>query len=259
MRKQTYLFIASLVALGVFFGLQAWAAIPLQLQIGLPGFGAANQTIFIDNDSIGSYIIAVYTFSVYAGGVLSAIVLMIGGFLWLTAAGNTSRIEQAKTHIGGALSGYVLLLLSWVLLNTINPNLVRFNELRIPTVVREPRTAVVQGCNNYQERPADTPFFFYDGPVDADQYCGGEVAGTNCYCERPLPGTFTCCVRQTTNPACPGYGICFNVEALIVPQDGETCPEGTTAYLHPPDFDSCEEAVSAFSGNTIPECSSCTP
>ncbi|MFA5954780.1 MAG: hypothetical protein WC817_04555 [Patescibacteria group bacterium] len=121
-----------LFILFVFVGLMAGSqvlAVSLKLQVGLPGFGNANSTVNIANDTIGKYILSVYTFSVYAAGVLAGIILAVGGFLWLTSAGNTTQIERAKSYINGALSGYVLLLVSWVLLNTINPALVTFKPL----------------------------------------------------------------------------------------------------------------------------------
>lgn len=104
-------------------------------QISIPGTDiVAGQPIRVQGDTIGRYIVAIYTFGVYAGGIVATIVLMAGGFVWLLAGGNTSQVEQARTMITGAVTGYVLLLLSWVLLNTINPNLTQFKPLDIDPV-----------------------------------------------------------------------------------------------------------------------------
>jgi len=38
-------------------------------------------------------------------GILAALALMIGGVIWLIAAGNASRISEAKAWIGASLTG----------------------------------------------------------------------------------------------------------------------------------------------------------
>jgi hypothetical protein len=56
--------------------------------------------------------------------VLSAVfMLIIGGFTYLTSAGNTSAISSAKHIIYGSLLGLVLALVSFIVINTINPDL----------------------------------------------------------------------------------------------------------------------------------------
>jgi uncharacterized membrane protein len=47
---------------------------------------------------------------------LVAIVLVVyGGFVWLTSAGDETKIENAKKIISAALIGLVVILLSWAL------------------------------------------------------------------------------------------------------------------------------------------------
>lgn len=75
---------------------------------------------------IGEYISAYYSYAMGIVGILAVIVLMIGGVIWLTSGGNPSKVQQAKDLIIGSITGTGLLLASWVLLNTVNPNLVKF-------------------------------------------------------------------------------------------------------------------------------------
>lgn len=76
-----------------------------------------------------NYIKAVYDYGLAVAGILATIVLMGGGLLWLTSTGNESRSSKAKELITGGLSGLVLLLSSWLLLNTINPQLLEFKPI----------------------------------------------------------------------------------------------------------------------------------
>lgn len=85
---------------------------------------------------IGQYISSLYIFGVYAATILSAIVIMVAGFLWLTSGGNTNQIGSARSYISGALLGLMLMLGSYTVLRLVNPNLVQFTALRIPVLKR---------------------------------------------------------------------------------------------------------------------------
>lgn len=85
---------------------------------------------------IGQYISAIYVFAVYAATILAAIVIMVAGFIWLTAGGNTNAIGSARSYIGGAIMGLILMLSSYTVLRLVNPDLVRFTALSIPVIKR---------------------------------------------------------------------------------------------------------------------------
>ncbi|KKP79587.1 MAG: hypothetical protein UR78_C0011G0001, partial [Candidatus Moranbacteria bacterium GW2011_GWF2_35_39] len=53
----------------------------------------------------------------------------IGGYMYLTSAGNTAQTGKAKGVIFDAIAGLALALVSYVLLWTINPDLVKFKPL----------------------------------------------------------------------------------------------------------------------------------
>ncbi|MBI5732266.1 MAG: hypothetical protein HY982_02820, partial [Candidatus Magasanikbacteria bacterium] len=74
---------------------------------------------------LGDYIKTVYTYLVGVGGIVAVVMLIWGGFTYLTAAGSPERISSAKSTIGSSLLGMLLLVGSYTLLYTINPDLVR--------------------------------------------------------------------------------------------------------------------------------------
>ncbi|MBI3115691.1 MAG: hypothetical protein HYZ09_04360 [Candidatus Kerfeldbacteria bacterium] len=96
---------------------------------GTPGFAGAHP---ITENTIGEYFQALYIYFISAVGVIAITMIIYGGFRWITAAGNPSRIQAAQDTINSALIGLVLALTSYLILNSINPNLVRF---RIPVLV----------------------------------------------------------------------------------------------------------------------------
>lgn len=84
----------------------------------IPGFAST------DGSNLPKYIIAVYNVAL-AVVILSAVLMVsIGGFMYLTSAGNTSSMGTAKGIIFDALIGLVIALAAWLLLNVINPDLV---------------------------------------------------------------------------------------------------------------------------------------
>lgn len=80
---------------------------------------------------LGEYIKLIYAFLVGAAGVIAAVLIVKGGFEYIIAGGASERVIAAKKTIGSAVFGLLLVLASYTLLNTINPDLV---HLRLPNV-----------------------------------------------------------------------------------------------------------------------------
>lgn len=79
---------------------------------------------------LGDYIKTIYVYLLGIGGIVAAVLLIKGGFEWMTLGGGESK-KNAQATIAGALTGLLLLLGSYVLLYTINPDLV---NLKLPQV-----------------------------------------------------------------------------------------------------------------------------
>jgi len=98
---------------------------------------------------LGEYIIAIFNYGLAIVGILAAIILMAGGLIWLTSGGSSSKVGQAKELMLGSIVGLLILVVSWVILNTINPELVNFRTTAIPSVEK-----VVYGCCQSSEEVA---------------------------------------------------------------------------------------------------------
>ncbi len=90
--------------------------------------------------NIANYVGAIYKYAIGIVGILAAVVLMIGGVMWIIAGGNATAIGEAKAWIGASLTGLVLALMSYLILATVNPNLVNF-KIRAITSVKDMGTA----------------------------------------------------------------------------------------------------------------------
>ena len=89
-------------------------------EIDIPGIG--KTTLFLGMD-LGKLIAWLYYFIIGISGFAAFIMLIWGGVQWLTSAGNPSKMGEARDRIGSALLGIVIILASWLILNTIDPNL----------------------------------------------------------------------------------------------------------------------------------------
>ncbi|MFA5413161.1 MAG: pilin [Patescibacteria group bacterium] len=92
---------------------------------------------------IGQYIAAIYKYAIGIVGILSGIMIVVGGLLWLTAGGAADRISTAKSFIESSLVGLVIALTSYLLLYAINPNLVGFEGLKVKYIERIPTSEIV--------------------------------------------------------------------------------------------------------------------
>lgn len=106
----------------------------------IPGFGQdASDKPFSD---FPNYILSITKFVIWTVGIAALLMIIIGGFMYITSAGNTSRTETAKTVIFDALYGLLVALAAWLLLYVINPDLVRVNISMKPVAALPPVVSV---------------------------------------------------------------------------------------------------------------------
>ncbi|HTX86588.1 MAG TPA: hypothetical protein VMC41_00795, partial [Candidatus Nanoarchaeia archaeon] len=110
-------FLAPTVAASILLFLPApaqAAGYSINLQVPIPTFQGGQTTftgsIKFNNSTapIAQYIMLIYTFAVSAVGIVAAVVLMIGGLMWITAGGNASNVSEAKAMITASITGLVL-------------------------------------------------------------------------------------------------------------------------------------------------------
>lgn len=52
-------------------------------------------------------------------GIIAVVLILIGGFKWMTAAGNEEKISEAKKLLAAAAIGLVIILASWGIANFV--------------------------------------------------------------------------------------------------------------------------------------------
>ncbi|MBU0646276.1 pilin [Patescibacteria group bacterium] len=82
---------------------------------------------------VGDYISAIYTWLLGAALTVAIVMVMIGGLQYVISAGG-GKAKEAKDRISNAVIGFVLLLFAYVILFTVNPNLLDLTMPPIPMV-----------------------------------------------------------------------------------------------------------------------------
>lgn len=109
-----------------------------QMHITIPGITFSDPKIITEGDKtylsipyLGEYIAQMYRYVVALAAVISVMVIIFAGFSWTMSGGDSEAIGHAKDMIGRAVIGLVLAVGSYTVLYAVNPNLVKFQNLKI--------------------------------------------------------------------------------------------------------------------------------
>src|SRR3989338_2590012 len=91
-------------------------------KVQLPGI--SDQT----TNNLGDYFNNIYRFSFLVGGILAIGLLVYYGIKYTISIGNGAMVDDAKDGIKQALYGLGLLASAYLILSTINPELVNLKE-----------------------------------------------------------------------------------------------------------------------------------
>ncbi len=84
------------------------------------------------NSSLAEYIQYFFVFATAVAGIIGVISIVIGGIQILLAGGNPGAISAARERIFDSILGIILLMFSYIILNTINPQLTSLKVLGGP-------------------------------------------------------------------------------------------------------------------------------
>ncbi len=150
--------------------------------------------------TLSDYLEWLYVFAISITGIAAVVTIAIGGVQYIISYGNPGKMTSAKDNITNALLGLLLAVSAWLILYTINPDLVK-NGLTIPDIERPipsvPPTPLPSG-----------DFKNYTYSVVQAELCiktGGTIIAMTAECANAIetnPGLYgggkTCC--QTSKP-----------------------------------------------------------
>lgn len=98
----------------------------IKLQAPLPGAGDGTTAIKAGKTQEGGYIMeyvtVIYAYLAGLAGLLAVLMMVLGGFQVMTSGTSPAGIAAGKDKIINAVGGLILLLVSAILLYTVNPN-----------------------------------------------------------------------------------------------------------------------------------------
>lgn len=141
-----------------------------------------------------SYIKRIYQFGLGIAGVLAVGMIVAGAIRRVVSAGNPSGITESNSMITSALWGLALLFGSYLILRTINPQLVSLRDPNAPTVTSTSPFAY-QSTTSTCPVPSHTSCFF-----DPARMATG--ASSTAYCD-PESNDICTAINLTTGPCNP--------------------------------------------------------
>ena len=101
-----------------------FAQTTLALEVKYPNLPFGNITPNNNLPSLPQYIAYFFYFFISVSGIIGVIAIVIAGFEFLISAGNEALITEAKDRIRSAVFGIILLMCTFILVKTINPELI---------------------------------------------------------------------------------------------------------------------------------------
>ncbi|MDD4290378.1 MAG: pilin [Patescibacteria group bacterium] len=117
-------------------------------EVGIPGFLGKKE---VGGFLLGDFLVALYKYLIGLSGIVVVIILILGAFEWVSAGGNQNKIGQAKERIKNAFIGMILLSCSYLILYTINPELINIKPIDIKNIKPVPLVDInkteISGCS----------------------------------------------------------------------------------------------------------------
>lgn len=96
----------------------------------IPGTSAPTQ-----ETGLAEYLKYIFNFLIWGTGFIVVVVIIYNGFKYLTSSGLPEKVTEAKDRIKAALLGLIILFGSYMLLITINPQLIAFYLSELPPII----------------------------------------------------------------------------------------------------------------------------
>ena len=142
--KKILIILALLIIFGFLFAL---GVVAKELEVDWPTAPGGKE--LTSDSTLVDFIEYSYHWAILLGGLAAFFALILAGFKYLTSVGDPTKMREARDRIIAAILGLVLLLSTFIILNTLNPEL---------TVLKAPTTTVGGfGIGTFGAGPSNEP------------------------------------------------------------------------------------------------------
>lgn len=105
----------------IFFSFIFLFLVPISFFLLLPysvqafSYWDVGETLGLGEADLQETVIAIIQWILGLLGLIAVIVILYGGFIWLTSAGNEEKIAKAKKIITAAVVGLAIIILAWAI------------------------------------------------------------------------------------------------------------------------------------------------
>ncbi len=130
---------------------------------------------------LAQYIVGLYKYALGIATVIATVMIVIGGFQYVTGGGDASRVGAGKKRISEAVIGLVLLYASYAILATVSPNLLSLDAIKILKIKADPFKSMEYAfvdfgtveADAYGNTPTDTSGGTGEYRKEMSAVCGG--------------------------------------------------------------------------------------
>jgi hypothetical protein len=182
-------------------------AVTFTPQVAIPSpddTGSFNKAYTFKNNGtiepIGLLIKDIMKYLIGICGILGTIMLMYGGFLYIISGGQGKLITDAQNHIVSAIVGIVLAATSYLILATVNPDLVNLKATKINTIQASGCCISDSTCSATKEKTdcKNSSDFIKGGTCTENKCSDPNTADTSGICYIPAAG----CGTANSEAAC---------------------------------------------------------
>lgn len=151
MMKKIFLILVLVTFLAFLFDSFCFAQRELEIEYpAVPGV----ETPITTKTALPEYLRYIFTFAIIIAGLLAFGALIYGGIRYLTSAGDPTKMADARTQVTAGILGLIILLSSYLILNTINPQLILPKKPPIKPAVAGIRIYTMDACQEDDEHPS---------------------------------------------------------------------------------------------------------
>lgn len=127
----------------------------------------------------GGLMARLFVFGLSLVGISALIMFVFAGVVYMTAGDSQSRVNQAKSTMGNAVFGLILALISYLILYTINPDIVT-KGFPNPASIKQGPPESAPGTTGGSTLPAGTSGWFCPNNPGGVRFTQQQICQTHC-------------------------------------------------------------------------------